>query len=143
LIAASHASPFVTPLLLIMKKRFYLYTSWQESISLLSTEEQAQMLHNFFNYAKGEEPVLNTPGLKLVWAGMKFLLEQDHEKYCGAVERARGTKKKNMEPYGTVKESMVPYDNVNDNVNDNDNVDENDRVTAETAVDKFNRLMNQ
>ena len=114
-----------------MKKRFYLYTSWQESISLLSTEEQAQMLHNFFNYAKGKEPVLNTPGLKLVWAGMKFLLEQDHEKYCGAVERARGTKKKNMEPYGTIKQSTVPYDNVNVNVNDN--VNENERTTALTA----------
>ena len=116
-----------------MKKRFYLYTSWQESISLLSTEEQAQMLQNFFNYAKGEEPVLNTPGLKLVWAGMKFLLEQDHEKYCGAVERARGTKKKIIESYGTVKESMVPYDNVN--VNDNDNVNGNDNETVN--VDKY------
>ena len=99
---------------------------------MLSVEEQAQMLQNFFNYAKGEEPVLNTPGLKLVWAGIEFLLEQDHEKYCGAVERARGTKKKNIEPYGTVKKSMVPYDNVNVNVNVNDNVDGNDRVTAST-----------
>ena len=128
-----------------MKKRFYLYTSWQESISLLSTEEQAQMLQNFFNYAKGEEPVLNTSGLKLVWSGMKFLLEQDHKKYCDAVERARGTKTKSMVPQLNSmvpqKNTMVPYDNVNVNVNDN--VDENDRVTAETAVDKFNRLMNQ
>ncbi len=98
---------------------------------MLSVEEQAQMLQNFFNYAKGEEPVLNTPGLKLVWTGFEFLLEQDHKNYCGAVERARGTKKKNMEPYGTIKESMVPYDNVNVNVNDN--VNGNDRMTALTA----------
>jgi hypothetical protein len=109
-----------------MKKRFYLYTSWQKSISMLSVEEQAQMLQNFFNYAQGIEPVLNTAGLKLVWAGIEFLLEQDHEKYCGAVERARGTKKKIMEPYGTVKESMVPYDNVNVNVNDNVNGNDNE-----------------
>jgi hypothetical protein len=71
---------------------------------------------------------------------MKFLLEQDHEKYCGTVERARGAAKSTR---GTVKKLAVPSDNVNVNVNDNDNVDENDRVTAETAVDKFNRLMNQ
>ena len=116
---------------------------------MLSIDEQAQMLHNFFNYAKGEEPVLNTSGLKLVWAGMKFLLEQDHKNYCDAVGRAHGTKKnkpvpqnKSMVPQNN---TMVPYDNVNVNVNvnDNENVDENDRVTAETAVDKFNRLMNQ
>ena len=105
---------------------------------MLSIDEQAQMLHNFFNYAKGEEPVLNTSGLKLVWAGMKFLLEQDHEKYCGTVERARGAAKSTR---GTVKKLAVPSDNVNDN--DNDNVDENDRVTAETAAEKFDRLMNQ
>ena len=117
-----------------------MYTSWQKSILMLSVEEQAQMLQNFFNYAKGEEPVLNTPGLKLVWAGMKFLLEQDHEKYCGTVERARGAAKSTR---GTTKKLAVPSDNVNVNVNDNDNVDDNDRVTAETAVDKFNRLMNQ
>jgi len=118
-----------------MKKRFYLYTSWQESISMLSVDEQAQMLQNFFNYAKGEEPVLNTSGLKLVWAGIKFLLEQDHEKYCGTVERARGAAKSTR---GTVKKLAVPSDNVNANVN----VDEKDRVTAETAAEKFDRLMN-
>jgi uncharacterized protein (DUF4213/DUF364 family) len=114
---------------------------------MLSIDEQAQMLHNFFNYAKGEEPVLNTSGLKLVWAGMKFLLEQDHKNYCDAVERARGTKKNKSVPQNKSmvpqNNTMVPYDNVNVNVNDNENVDENDRVTAETAVDKFNRLMNQ
>jgi hypothetical protein len=151
LIAASHASPFVTPLLLIMKKRFYLYTSWQESISLLSTEEQAQMLQNFFNYAKGEEPVLNTPGLKLVWAGFNYLLQEDDRKYNERIEIARNANKvrhvkKDTLPQNnlrSVKEDTLTYVNVNDNVNDNDNVDENDRVTAETAVDKFNRLMNQ
>jgi len=61
---------------------------------MLSVEEQAQMLQNFFNYAQGIDPVLDTSGLKLVWAGFEFLLEQDNKKYCDAVERARGTKKK-------------------------------------------------
>ena len=104
---------------------------------MLSVDEQAQMLQNFFNYAKGEEQVLNTSGLKLVWAGIKFLLEQDHEKYCGTVERARGAAKSTR---GTVKKLAVPSDNVNANVNVN--VDEKDRVTAETAAEKFDRLMN-
>jgi hypothetical protein len=138
-----------------MKKRFYLYTSWQESISLLSTEEQAQMLQNFFNYAKGEEPVLNTPSLKLVWAGFNYLLQEDDRKYNERIEIARNANKvrhvkKDTLPQNnlrSVKEDTLTYvnvnDNVNDNVNANDNVDENDRVTAETAVDKFNRLMNQ
>jgi hypothetical protein len=134
-----------------MKKRFYLYTSWQESISLLSTEEQAQMLQNFFNYAKGEEPVLNTPSLKLVWAGFNYLLQEDDRKYNERIEIARNANKvrhvkKDTLPQNnlrSVKEDTLTYVNVNDNVNANDNVDENDRVTAETAVDKFNRLMNQ
>ena len=100
---------------------------------MLSVDEQAQMLQNFFNYAKGEEPVLNTSGLKLVWAGIKFLLEQDHEKYCGTVERARGAAKSTR---GTIKKLAVPSDNVNvnANVNANANVDEKDRVTAETTL---------
>ena len=119
-----------------MKKRFYLYTSWQESISMLTIDEQAQMLQNFFNYAQGIEPVLNTSGLKLVWSGMKFLLEQDHKKYCDAVQRARGTKTKSMVPQ---RDSMALYDTIrkftvpSDNVNVNDNVDGNDRATASTV----------
>lgn len=142
-----------------MKKRFYLYTSWQESILLLSTEEQAQMLQNFFNYAKGEEPVLNTSGLKLVWTGIKFLLEKDHQSYCEAVERAHGTKKnkpvpqkKSMVPQ---KNIMVPYDNdnananananenANANANANKNVDEKEGSNVATMMDKFNTLFNQ
>ena len=42
---------------------------------MLTIDEQAQMLQNFFNYAQGIEPVLNTPGLKLVWAGFNYLLQ--------------------------------------------------------------------
>jgi hypothetical protein len=138
-----------------MKKRFYLYTSWQESISLLSIEEQAQMLHNFFNYAKGEEPVLNTPGLKLVWAGVNYLLQEDDRKYNERIEIARNANKvrhvkKDTLPQNnlrSVKEDTLTYVNVNVNVNDNDNdnvnVDGNDGVMVETPLEKFNRLMNQ
>jgi hypothetical protein len=103
---------------------------------MLTIDEQAQMLQNFFNYAQGIEPVLNTSGLKLVWSGMKFLLEQDHKKYCDAVQRARGTKTKSMVPQ---RDSMALYDTIrkftvpSDNVNVNDNVDGNDRATASTV----------
>ena len=43
-------------------------------MELLSTEEKATMLMNLFKYNEGAEPILNTSGLKLVWAGMRFLL---------------------------------------------------------------------
>ena len=132
-----------------MKKRFYLYTSWQESISLLSTQEQAQMLHNFFNYAKGEEPVLNTPELKLVWAGINYLLQEDDRKYSERIEIARNANKvrhikKDTLPQNdlrSVKEDTLPYVNVNVNDNDNvnANVDEKDRVTAAITESMLNK----
>jgi hypothetical protein len=134
-------------ILYIMKKRFYVYSSWEEQFEILTTEEKATMLMNLFKYAKGEEPILDTTGLKLVWAGMKYLLEQDDTKYQAAVQRAKNTKlqKQVMEPQIQSMEPqtqiMEPQNNllnhtdnvnvnVNVNVNDNDNVnnDENENV---------------
>ena len=128
-----------------MKKRFYVYQSWEEQMELLSTEEKATMLMNLFKYQRGEEPTLDTTGLKLVWAGIKFLLEKDDTEYQNAVQRGKNAvlKRQTTEPHNNVAEphnnvaepqilSAVPQielrhriDNVNDNVNDNDNVNGN------------------
>jgi len=140
----------------INKKRFYLYQSWQETIKLLSIEEQATMLMNFFKYANNEEVTLNTPALQIAWSGFSFLLENDNIKYQEAVERGQkaGQSKKSVpvlnEPVPVknkpepVKDEPAPvlnepapveknryvHDNVNDNVNvnvnDNENGDENE-----------------
>jgi hypothetical protein len=90
-----------------IKKRFYVYGSWEEQFEILTTEEKATMLMNLFKYSRGFEPTLDTTGLKLVWAGMKFLLEQDDTKYQAAVQRAKNTKpqKQLMEPQ---KQLMAP-----------------------------------
>ena len=135
------------------KKRFYIYSSWEEQFSILTPEEQATMLMNLFKYQRGEEPILDTTGLKLVWAGMKFLLEQDDIKYQAAVQRAKNTKpqKQLMAPQKSLMEpqiqSMEPQnklrnhtDNVNVNVNDNANdkvnvnVNEKDKVNVDENI---------
>lgn len=123
------------------KKRFYVYSSWEEQFELLTTEEKATMLMNLFKYAKGEEPTLDTTGLKLVWAGMKFLLEKDNAEYQKSVQRAQKAAQakklavqvpKSPEPVKQKPEPVktnlnrVVNDNVNVNVNDKGNDDGND-----------------
>jgi hypothetical protein len=126
-----------------MKNRFYVYASWEEQMSLLSTEEQATMLMNLFRYQKGEELVLNTPMLKMCWASMTFLLEKDNQAYRDSVERgkhAAAKKKQNQQtepaPHDTATApndtntalngtARHRIDNDNDNVNDNVDVNEN------------------
>lgn len=137
-----------------MKKRFYIYASWEEQFDILDSEEKATMLMNLFKHAKGEEPTLNTTGLKLVWAGIKYLLEQDDIKYQAAVQRAKNTKPqtKNMAPQTNIMEpqikDMEPQNNlrnhsdnvnVNVNVNVNDNVNDNDKGN-ENECDNVNTL---
>jgi len=121
-----------------IKKRFYVYGSWEEQFEILTTEEKATMLMNLFKYSRGIEPTLDTTGLKLVWAGMKFLLEQDDTKYQAAVQRAKNTKpqKTSMEPQ---KQLMAPQINLlnhtdNDNVNVNDNVNDNENEKVNDDV---------
>ena len=98
-------------------------------MELLSTEEKATMLMNLFRFQENEEPILDTPMLKMCWASMKFLLEKDAVEYNNKVDRGRNAGQSNNKvPYGTV---TVQYDtvqnnidNVNDNVNDNVDVNE-------------------
>ena len=125
-----------------MKKRFYIYASWEEQFELLSTEEQSTMLMNLFKYQRGEEPILNTAGLKLVWAGMKFLLEKDGTEYENAVQRGKhaALKRQMAAPQSKIAEPKtnsrhrIDNVNVNDNVNDNGNGDGNgDSEMGETT----------
>tara|TARA_R110000796_G_scaffold221501_1_gene337644 strand:+ start:266 stop:745 length:480 start_codon:yes stop_codon:yes gene_type:complete len=126
------------------KKRFYIYNSWKEAMELLSTEEKAIMLMNLFKYNEGAEPILNTSGLKLVWAGMRFLLEKDSAKYKAAVQRGKNAASKRQLTAPQSK-SLAPqidllHDIDNDNVNDNDNdkVNENDNKSLNvTSFDTF------
>jgi len=125
-----------------IKKRFYVYGSWEEQFEILTTEEKATMLMNLFKYQRGIEPILDTTGLKLVWAGIKFLLEQDDTKYQAAVSRAQKSAqaKKLPEPVNMkpkpVNKIRLRIDNVNDNVNDNEkgNVNTNDNTSSIPGV---------
>tara|TARA_R110000824_G_scaffold373920_1_gene564367 strand:+ start:22 stop:480 length:459 start_codon:yes stop_codon:yes gene_type:complete len=142
------------------KKRFYVYNSWEKAISMLSTEEKAEMLMNLFKYGKGEEPTLNTSGLKLVWAGMEFLLDKDSTKYQEAVTRGKNAalKRQSAVPQKITTAPTINLrhgidnDNVNDNVNVNDNGNDNGNgdgdgggtmeMSSTWEQDKMNQLMN-
>ena len=122
-----------------MKKRFYVYQSWEEQMELLSTEEKATMLMNLFKHQRGEEPILDTTGLKLVWAGMKFLLEKDDAEYQKSVQRGKNAalKRQATAPQTNTaapqKELRHRIDNVN--VNDNVNGNGNDDVNGDVGDD--------
>ena len=112
-------------------------------MELLSTEEKATMLMNLFKYNEGAEPILNTSGLKLVWAGMRFLLEKDSAKYEAAVQRGKNAASKRQLTAPQSK-SLTPQIDLlhgidNDNVNDNDNdkVNENEDDTRVDTFDTF------
>ncbi len=111
-----------------MKKRFYIYNSWEEQMKLLSTEEQATMLLNLFRFQNGEEVVLDTPMLKMCWASMKFLLEKDATTYQQKVDNMKKIGQRNKQSNDTVTTSndTVRPRLDNDNDNDNANVNENE-----------------
>lgn len=89
-----------------------VYASWEDSFDLLTTEEQAQFLKNLFLFNKGEEPILNTSGLKMLWTTIKFNLEKDQQSYLNKVEGAKKTTKireaRRNDEDGIVQEELPP-----------------------------------
>lgn len=83
-----------------------VYASWEDSFELLTTEEQAQFLKNLFLYNKGEEPILNTSGLKMLWTTIKFTLEKDKQSYDNKVE---GAKKARQAHQADAEELHTPH----------------------------------
>ena len=83
-----------------------VYASWEDSFELLTVEEQAQFLKNLFLYNKGEEPILNTSGLKMLWTTIRFTLEKDKQSYDNKVE---GAKKARQAHQADAEESPIPH----------------------------------
>jgi len=99
-----------------MKKSILVYASWEDSFELLTVEEQAQFLKNLFLYNRGEEPILNTSGLKMLWATIKFSLDRDKQAYANKVEGARKTtvlrESNRRDSNDTVQNTTMSYDTV-------------------------------
>lgn len=121
------------------KQSFIIYKSWEEAFTLLSDAEQAQMMRNLFLWHRNEQPILNTPSLKLVWSIIQYNLIQNAENYDKRSETSskngklggapKGNRNALKEKYDMVEQPNQPnstYNNPNDNVNGNDNVDENE-----------------
>jgi hypothetical protein len=121
------------------KQSFIIYKSWEEAFSMLSNEEQAQMFRNLFLWHRNEQPILNTPSLKLVWKLIEFNLIQNVENYDkrsetsakngaqgGAPKGNKNALKKKYEEFNQPNQPNSTYNKPNDNVNGNDNVDENE-----------------
>ncbi len=126
------------------KKRFFIYNSWQPTIELLTTEEKAEMLMNFFRYQNKQDLVLNTSGLKMAWVSFQYLLDTDNVKYEAkrdmvATNRAKRNINGNTNTNTTNTNVNTNDLNVNttintnassDNVNVNGNVKVNDNVNG-------------
>lgn len=112
------------------KASFIIYKSWEDAFSMLSNEEQAQMMRNLFLWHRNEEPVLNTPSLKLVWSLIEFNLIQNAENYDKRSETSARNGKLGGAPKGNTNAKKQPiqpnstYNNPNDNVNVDDNGNE-------------------
>ncbi len=121
------------------KQSFIIYKSWEDGFSMLSNEEQAQMLRNLFLWHRNEEPILNTPMLKLVWKLIEFNLINNAENYDKRSETSSENGKKGGAPKGNNNALKAKYDMIeqpnqpkstynkpNDNDNGNDKVNVNE-----------------
>ena len=121
------------------KQSFIIYKSWEEAFTLLSHVELAQMFKNLFLWHRNEEPILNTPSLKLVWSIIQYNLIQNAENYDrrsetsskngklgGAPKGNKNALKEKYDEFNQPNQPNLTYINPNDNVNGNDNVDENE-----------------
>jgi hypothetical protein len=134
-----------------MKKRFFIYNSWQPTIELLTTEEKAEMLMNFFRYQNNQPLILNTSGLKMAWASFQYLLDKDSVNYetkrtTMAENRAKrnitdsdvSTNNSSVNTNSSTNKINVSTSDLNvntnalsDNVNVNVNVNVNDNVNGD------------
>jgi hypothetical protein len=133
------------------KQSFIIYKSWEDALSMLSTEEQAQMLRNFFLWHRNEEPILDTPSLKLVWKLIEFNLINNAENYDKRSETSSkngakggaptGNKNALKDKYDMIEQPNQPnstYNKPNDNDNDNDNG--NDKVNVKENVKENDKV---
>jgi len=117
------------------KQSFIIYKSWEEAFLILSNEEQAQMFRNLFLWHRNEEPILNTPSLKLVWKLIEFNLIKNAENYDkrsetsainggkgGAPKGNKNALKQKYDEFNQPNQPNSTYNNPNDNGNGNDRV---------------------
>jgi hypothetical protein len=122
------------------KQSFIIYKSWEEAFLMLSNEEQAQMFRNLFLWHRNEEPILNTPSLKLVWKLIQFNLISNAENYDkrsetsskngklgGAPKGNKNALKQKYDDFNQPNQPNSTYNKPNDNGNDNVNVNEYDK----------------
>jgi len=119
------------------KQSFIIYKSWEEAFTLLSDVELAQMFKNLFLWHRNEEPILNTPSLKLVWSIIQYNLIQNAENYDkrsetsskngtlgGAPKGNKNALKEKYDEFNQPNQPNLTYNKPNDNVNGNDNVND-------------------
>jgi len=119
------------------KQSFIIYKSWEEAFTLLSDVELAQMFKNLFLWHRNEEPILNTPSLKLVWSIIQYNLIQNAENYDkrsetsskngtlgGAPKGNKNALKEKHDEFNQPNQPNLTYNKPNDNVNGNDNVND-------------------
>ena len=132
------------------KKRFFIYNSWQPTIELLTTEEKAEMLINFFRYQNNQPLVLNTSGLKIAWASFQYLLDKDSTNYSAkkdimATNRAKrvvsttdsdvNINEINASTTTSINDLNASTNALSDNVNVNVKVNDNDNVNGNGDAD--------
>lgn len=137
------------------KKSFLIYQSWEDSFNMLNCEEQSQFIKNLFMFNRGEEPILNTPMLKIFWKSIEYNLHENDRRYKTSVENGKlgGAPKGNKnalklkeqpkQPKITKeqpKQLSVKQNNLNDNVNVNVNGNVNENINNNSNVNENNKV---
>ncbi len=119
-----------------MKDTFIIRTEWYEAISELEPVDQATILRNLFAYHIGQDVVLDTFGVRIVWKLIVGTLERNIETYDRRRETSAengkkgGAPRKNVEkpinnlnkPIQTQEETQKPIQTLSDSVYVSDSV---------------------
>jgi len=104
-----------------------VYADWESVINKLTTEEKAQFFMNLFLWNKGEQPILNTLPLEIIWGIVEPALHKNRKKYderCERMATARTNKaliSTNQAPISTSQALISTVGHIPGNHNHNDN----------------------
>ena len=77
------------------QKSFMFYLSWEEQLSVLSSDEERwNFVHNLIRYHKGEELEFKSDMVRLIWLGVKIPVEENIRKWNERANNSRINGKK-------------------------------------------------
>jgi ABC-type nickel/cobalt efflux system permease component RcnA len=133
-----------------------IYADWEPVLRELTAEELAQFTLNLFLWNRGEQPIINTLSLKIIWGIVEPALHKNRKKYddrCERMATARTNKaliSTNQAPISTSQALISTVGKIPSNHNHNhnhkhknkQNHSHNNKQNQEFNEDAFDELFN-